>query len=122
MGTNYYLRKAKPRTVYDQMHMCKTSVGWTVHFQDSDDGWADEAPVPDEDVVPSFHSVSDIRRLLESGEWVIADEYGNACKPGKESLDKLEELCGWHGPREATDLRGSYRDDEGHLFTRTWFR
>ena len=36
-------------------------------------------------------------RLLESGEWQLSDEYGNAFEPGDESVEKLEDLCSWVG-------------------------
>lgn len=138
MGTNFYLRRVKPREVHDEYHICKTSAGWVVHFQDSshpqseyfsDDEWAP----------PSFHSVADIRNLLKSGEWQISNEYGDVCEPVEESLREFDRLCAWRGgpqwdgapanphypsgdpPYENTALSGSYRDPDGYLFTHTDF-
>lgn len=91
MGTNFYLRRVKPREVHDLMHIAKRSAGWVIHFQDSTDGYAephDDAPEP-----PAFHSVADIRDLLESGDWQLADEYGDVWEPGEESLREFDKLC-----------------------------
>lgn len=139
MGTNHYLRRVRPRELHDEYHICKTSGGWVVHFQDStahqdehhgDDGWAP----------PSFHSVADIRDLLKTGEWQISNEYSEVCEPGEESLREFERLCAWRGgkafegkppnprypegdpPYESVRLNGSYRDPEGYLFTTEDFR
>lgn len=134
MGTNHYLRRVRPREVHDEYHICKTSAGWVVHFQDStehQDEWCGDG----EWAPPSFHSVADIRNLLMTGEWQISDEYGRVCEPGEESLRELERLCAWRGgsrfegkpanprypegepPYENVMLRGTYRDPEGYLFT-----
>lgn len=88
MGTNYFLRKTKPRLVYDEYHIAKQSAGWRIHFQDS------EAYRFDEDA-PSYHSVDDIRRLLESGEYELADSYGRTW--GELSVAEFEDLCKWNG-------------------------
>lgn len=138
MGTNHYLRRVRPREVHDEYHICKTSAGWVVHFQDStesqDDYFDDGEWAP-----PSFHSVADIRNLLKTGEWQLSDEYGEVCEPGEESLRAFDELCAWRGgpsfegkppnprypegdpPYENVSLPGSYRDPEGYLFTRKEF-
>ncbi|MDM8270564.1 hypothetical protein [Thermophilibacter provencensis] len=134
MGTNHYLRRVRPREVHDEYHICKTSAGWVVHFQDSteyQDEWCDDG----EWAPPSFHSVADIRNLLGTGEWQISDEYGRVCEPGEESLMEFDRLCAWRGgksfecnppnqrypegdpPYENVMLRGTYRDPEGYLFT-----
>ena len=134
MGTNFYLRRVKPREVHDLMHIAKRSGGWVIHFQDSDAGYAeprDDAPEP-----PAFHSVADIRNLPKSEEWQLANEYGGIYDPGYESLREFDELCKWRGgpqfdgrplgrypdeepPYEHT---GGYLDPEGYQFTSTYFR
>lgn len=134
MGTNFYLRRVKPREVHDLMHIAKRSGGWLIHFQDSAAGYAephDDAPEP-----PAFHSVADIRNLLASGEWQLADEYGESWEPGEESLREFDQLCKWRGgpqfdgnpigsypygepPYEHT---GGYVDPEGYQFTSVYFR
>lgn len=90
MGTNFYLRRVKPREVHDEYHIAKRSGGWVIHFQDS-------TPYRFDDNAPSYHSVDDIKRLLESGEWQLSDEYGNVFDPGDESVEKLKDLCSWVG-------------------------
>lgn len=149
MGTNFYLRRVKPREVYDEYHIAKRSAGWRIHFQNSDwyhpsepnnltePGryapcqlhWPDEGEVP-----PHYRSVADIRALLESGEFQLADEYGTTWGAGAASVAEFEELCRWMGgsdldgkecsayqdgepPWEGAIRRGDYRDPEGFLFT-----
>ena len=124
MGTNYFLRKTKPRLVYDEYHIAKQSAGWRIHFQDS------EVYRFGEDS-PSYHSVDDIRRLLESGDYELADEYGRTW--GKLSVAEFDELCKWNGgarydgkspssypdgepPWEHDPYRGGYRDPQGFVF------
>lgn len=136
MGTNYYLRRVEPRFTHDLMHIAKLSAGWIVHFQDSTDGYAD--PHDDIPEPPDFHSIADIRRLLESGEWQIADEYGETWAPGDASLEEFDDICRWRGGPRFEDnpvgsypdgeppyeslMPNSYRDPDGYVFTRTWFR
>lgn len=73
-------------------------------------------------------------RRVKSGEFQLADEYGETWGPGAESLAEFEELTRWMGGRdcEGKDCsthpdgkppwdgaieRGDYRDPEGFLFT-----
>ena len=137
MGTNFYLRRVNPRPVHDLMHIAKRSAGWVIHFQDSTEGYAEQHF--DDPEPPEFRSVADIRALLESGEWQLADEYGDAWEPSEESLREFGELCAWRGgpmfegnppnprypdgepPYENVALPGSYRDPEGYLFSRGEF-
>ena len=137
MGTNFYIRRVKPREVHDLMHIAKRSAGWVIHFQDSTEGYADQ--YYDDPEPPEFHSVADIRALLESGEWQLADEYGDAWEPGEESLREFGELCRWRGgpafeanhvgeyshgdpPYESTFGPSDYVDPEGFRFTSVYFR
>ena len=137
MGTNFYIRRVKPREVHDLMHIAKRSAGWVIHFQDSTEGYADQ--YYDDPEPPEFHSVADIRALLESGEWQLADEYGDAWEPGEESLREFDELCRWRGgpafeanpvgeyphgdpPYESTFGPSDYVDPEGFRFTSVYFR
>lgn len=138
MGTNFYIRRVEAHQVRERMHICKRSGGWKIHFQDSTCGYDSYDCVCPEP--PSFHSVRDIRGLLESGEWQLEDEYGQTWKPGKESLDEFDELLRWNGgprftkpavikqPNTAYDLPpdtpydhggylGEYRDADGYAFT-----
>lgn len=139
MGTNYYLRRVKPREVHDLMHICKLSYGWRVHFQDSTEGYAD--PHDDAPEHPEFHSAREIRALIDSGEWQVADEYGEVWAPGDESLVKLDELLAWNGGGKFQDRDPSrsypdgeppydpdpdrpseYRDADGYRFDSRWYR
>lgn len=133
MGTNFYIRRVKPRVVHDEMHIAKRSWGWVIHFQDSTAGW--QHTYPDyEDRPPSFRSVREIRALLETGEYQLADEYDNTWEPGEESLNEFDELCRWRGgdkwednpvnynypdgdPPYQSVLRDSYEDVDGFSFT-----
>lgn len=78
MGTNIYLRRKEPRMVpeYDEVHVCKLSYGWRVHFDGSsahDNGWE-----PLDEHQPRVGSMDDLRGYLDSGEWELVDEYGDA--------------------------------------------
>lgn len=140
MGTNYYLRRVKPVTVHPEMHIAKISAGWRIHFQDSTEG---VEPCYFEEVdEPRFHSVREIRAILERGEWQLADEYGETWAPGEESVAKFDELCRWNGgpgfDRPAEPYYGvydhepevpydhavggsKYRDADGYVFDERWF-
>ena len=141
MGTNFYLRRVKPVTVHPEMHIAKRSSGWRIHFQDSTEGV--DAPDLYDVEYPSFHSVREIRAVLERGEWQLADEYGETWAPGAESVAEFDDLCRWNGgPRftePAVPYRGaydhedgvpydqpvdgtSYRDADGFVFDERWFR
>lgn len=125
MGTNFYLQKARPIEVRPCFHICKRSAGYRVHFQDSSaqEFSAGEIDPPVE--CPDFHSVAEIRALLESGEWNLADEYGRTWE-GTEALDELYDLLNWDGGEfceepEESYIGGDYRDGEGFLFSPVWF-
>ena len=144
MGTNFYLMRVAERPVHDVMHIAKRSAGWRIHFQDSEDGydepWGTDAPEP-----PTFHSVREIRELLETGEWQLATEEYEAdgtherWAPGAESLAAFDELCRWNGgphftrpavekvpdapydnppgvPYDHGRWPGEYRDPDGYAF------
>lgn len=131
MGTNFYLRKVKPREVHDEYHIAKRSSGWKIHFQDSSEYSFEPSS-------PSYHSVDDIVRHLESGEYQLSDENGNVWAPGEESLGEFMRLCGWNGGSECDGKPCSrypdgnppyydmgprdYRDPQGYIFTPDDFR
>lgn len=113
MGTNYYIRKARPVESHPTFHVCKLSAGWNVHFQDSEDNPDSCAPAE----CPAFHSAADILNLLSSGEWVLADENGRTWD-GDAALEEFASVCS----RRGGDLRDcrlgrDYRDPEGFLFS-----
>ena len=74
MGTNIHLRRKEPRMVpeYDEVHVCKLSYGWRVHFDGSSalEDWSEHRP--------RVGSMDDLRGYLDSGEWELVDEYGDA--------------------------------------------
>lgn len=77
MGTNVYLRRKEPRMVptYDEVHVCKMSAGWRVHFDGSsarDNCWE----LLDEHQ-PRIGSMDDLRGYLSTGDWELVDEYDN---------------------------------------------
>ena len=62
MGTNFYLRNKKPRLVYDEIHIAKTSCGWKPVFEQH---------------VGEIESVKQLKNVYDSGEYIIVDEYGD---------------------------------------------
>ena len=141
MGTNFYLRRVKPVEVHPEMHIAKRSAGWKIHFQDSTEGI--ETPCFDDPDAPAFHSVREIRAVLERGEWQLANEYGETWAPGEESVAEFDELCRWNGGTGFTEpaepyygvydhahgvpydhaVGGTtYRDADGYVFDERGFR
>lgn len=74
-----YLRRARPRMVYEQIHLCKCSWGWRTTWQAS----------------ALVRSVADARALIESGRYVVMDEYGNIDDDREASLARIDKLCRW---------------------------
>lgn len=73
MGTNFYLRRTKPVLCFPEFHIGKRSAGWMPLYQAnrcSEDYYRLETQRPIVSVV------DDIREAVDSGEWVIIDEYG----------------------------------------------
>lgn len=90
-----------------------------------------------EEGAPAYHSVADIRNLLKSGEYELANEYGE--RFGADSLKEFEELCEWRGgaaydgkplgtypqdeaPWDHEPGATGYRDPEGYAFDSQYFR
>lgn len=73
MGTNFYMRRAKPILCFPEFHIAKRSYGWKPLFESNGD---DEDVYHLETERPVVHSIDDVRGYVESGEWVIVDEYG----------------------------------------------
>lgn len=134
MGTNYYIKRVKPRLVYDEYHIAKISAGWRVHFEAYPHSAEDYPYEPCDEERPEVASVADIRALLESGEYRLTNENYEEWEPGPDSLEKLDELLAWNGgpafdgrpcgrypdgepPYENDGLPGSYRDPEGFVFS-----
>ena len=155
MGCNYYLHRKKP-TIHEAIHIGKCSWGWEMGWQATDKGdwprWCDEDHMRDEDgrylserVLPhAINSVEDIRAYLETGEWVLVDEYGTVYgeepheKDGETVNDwrtEIDELESWDGGKAGYNERnpdnpvtwepqrryGGFRDRNGNHFSRGGF-
>ncbi|MEE1085016.1 MAG: hypothetical protein UH850_14915 [Paludibacteraceae bacterium] len=152
MGTNFYLgtqsKEARdqyfgwnyeltdtPTWLYQQ-HIAKTSMGWLPSFEESH----------------SIHSVADIKKLYDTGKFIIYDEYGtyynweefdervlkfNGGVLGAVPREKIEQDPNWQFyDKDMPDYRpishleyahGQYaseyfKDADGYEFTRRWFR
>lgn len=73
MSVNYYIRKVDPIEVRPEFHIGKRSYGWKPLFETyhSDMPYTYGVDVGR----PYIDRVSDIKALVESGEWEIIDEY-----------------------------------------------
>ena len=73
MSVNYYIRKKKPIEVFPKFHIGKRSCGWKPLFETyhSDMPYTYGVKVHR----PYIDRVSDIKALVEFGEWEIVDEY-----------------------------------------------
>ena len=61
---------------YDEVHVCKLSYGWRVHF-DGSSASGESWEYLDEHH-PRIGSLDDLRGYLSTGEWELVDEYGYA--------------------------------------------
>ena len=119
MGTNVYMRRREPRMVpeYDETHVCKISAGWRVHF-DGSSAW-DNSWDPRGEQAPRIGSIDDLRGYLQTGEWVLVDEYGD-----ETTLDKVLSHDDYVYEGELRNTRVSpddYLDREGHPWSRREF-
>ncbi len=73
LSVNYYIRKVDPIEVRPEFHIGKRSCGWKPLFETyhSDMPYTCRIDVDR----PYIDRVSDIKALVESGEWEIIDEY-----------------------------------------------
>lgn len=86
MGTNFYIKRKKPRRVYDEYHIAKRSMGWKPSFE----GYENTGEYDDR---PSIRSVADIKELVDSGEYEIRSEYGDVL-----AWDDFErDVVNWNG-------------------------
>lgn len=73
LSVNYYIRKVHPIEVKPEFHIGKRSCGWKPLFEtyhsDMPYGYCVDVDRP------YIDRVSDIEKLVESGEWEIIDEY-----------------------------------------------
>lgn len=112
MGTNFYLvGKKKTVEIEPKIHISKRSYGWKPHFDASK-----QSMHIDYDDLPVIGSIADIKRMYDSGDWKIVDEYGE--EHTWEEFDK--EVLHWGdnpvNSRESC-LGGDFRDDQGYLFS-----
>ncbi len=115
MGTNIYLRRKEPRMVpeYDEVHVCKKSGGWRVHFDGSSaiDGGDEHRP--------RIGSMDDLRGYLGTGEWELVDEYGRVT-----TLDEVlahDEVMRDGQLWNTLVSDDNYYDREGYPWSRTEF-
>lgn len=97
MSTGWYIRKLKPRTVYDKFHIAKTMAHKTVieKYKNGSDGWLANMSLDldiDSDPRPSVYGMYDIRRLIVSGEYELVDEYGESYGTGIKGLKEFDRL------------------------------
>lgn len=124
MGTNFYLRKKKPRLVYDEIHIAKTSWGWKPTFECHEG---------------EIESVKQLKTAYDSGEYTIVDEYDEEysweefddrvvhwvdrqhdINPDMKPIDHLEYVQ--ETPRGMFDYRNDYyHDEDGHDFMKREF-
>lgn len=73
LSVNYYIRRVDPIEVRPEFHIGKRSCGWKPLFETyhSDMPYTYRVDVGR----PYIDRVSDIKALVESGEWEIIDEY-----------------------------------------------
>jgi len=115
MSTNIYMRRKEPRMVpeYDEVHVCKLSYGWRVHFDGSSafEDWSAYRP--------RVGSMDDLRGYLDSGEWELVNEYGDETTLDEVLAHDEVTMDGqlWNTRVSATD----YYDREGHPWSRTEF-
>lgn len=75
MSINFYIRRTKPILCFPEFHIGKRSFGWKALYQansEQEDVYAFETQRP------VVETVADIEAAVESGEWEIVDEYGEA--------------------------------------------
>lgn len=100
---------------YDEIHVAKLSGGWRAHFDGSSmDEWRDA-----DDPRPRVGSMADLRGYLDTGDWELVDEYGEACT--------LEDVLAWDEMLHDGELWNTqvsdwnYYDREGYPWSRTEF-
>jgi len=110
MSMNVYMRRKEPRMVptYDEIHICKLSGGWRVHF----DGSSVDQNEYDMQA-PRVGSMDDLRGYLATGEWELVDEYGD--------VTTLEKVLAHDNERNTRVSLDDYYDREGYPWSRREF-
>lgn len=75
MSVNFYIRRTKPILCFPEFHIGKRSFGWKALYQANSNP---EDLYQFETQRPVVKTVADIEAAVESGEWEIVDEYGEA--------------------------------------------
>ena len=151
MGCNWYIRRKKP-TIHEAVHICKQSWGWRTSWQETTNAgtenawprWCDDDPCKDENgqwvserTLPwEIRSVEDIRRYLRTGEWELADEYGEVYPDWEAEIDALVAWDGgkagwneanpdkpvtWEAHEHDVECGDGYRDAENNIMCRGGF-
>ena len=119
MGTNIYLRRKVPRMVptYDEVHVCKLSGGWRVHFDGS--SAAETSWEPLDEHSPRIGSLDDVRGYLSTGDWELVDEYGD--KRTLEDVLAHDDYMRDGKPCDTQVSLDDYYDREGYPWSRKEF-
>ena len=112
MGTNYYAVKNKP-TVYEPIHIGKSSIGWKFHFQSQNHPY-EEPPI----IWNTYDQVYEwlYKYTVESNEYVIMDEYDRIA-----SFDEFIELVDRKQQENNPDDFTYARNVNGFRFTDEYF-
>lgn len=116
LSVNYYIRKRESVEVFPEFHIAKRSCGWEALFE------AYHSDMPCAYMIevdrPYIDRVSDIKALVESGEWEIVDEYGEAVTY-EEFIDHMDTDYDIESKRESHLGLGldAYRGADGREYT-----
>ena len=112
MGTNYYLVKNRP-SVYEPIHIGKSSAGWLFLFQTQNDTWNDPPIV--------WNTYQQVKRVLyelteEKQDYVIMDEYDEIV-PYEEFIELVNHKQNDPHCRENPDNFHWSKNVDGYRFT-----
>lgn len=122
MSTNFYLQTKRPREVYDEFHIAKTSGGWRPSFQaDPNPELAYHGIELEEPEPLAIGSVDDLKRHYDTGLYRIVDEYGGEYT-WEEFEKRVLEFCpDGHEHESAYDFP-VHKDPQGYDFIHRDYR
>jgi len=125
MGTNYFLkpkRKAleKFRASVSQIHIGKSSAGWSFSFQALN---SEELDGMDASITEDISSAQDWAKWISEDRYEICNEYGETISGAEfwQMVEDKKEGLNHYEETKRTYYNKSYVDDEGHSFTRGYF-
>lgn len=109
MGTNYFAVQKEP-TVYEPIHIGKSSMGWLFHFHDCE-YWH---------TFPQFKAW--LENHVDTGEYVILDEYDEQISKEKllELIERKQNDPQVRANKENFDYH--VKNIDGYRFDSGWFR